>query len=477
MQIILTYTAVASESYGLNLSIIMKLFNLKGVTIAASLCLAGCLSAHAAPFKVGDEVQLKKGLYGRVLTVDGHQCTVEVFTKTSDKPSGEFTIPGRVYNAYPGTDPNPDPDGEDWLFIPTAIAEKGFLTCPITSITIPANITSIGTEAFYGCTSLTEINENTLGSIKEIGMSAFAHTLALRDVNLQGVKTVGQQAFWSSGVANVNLPKVETIGPAAFQECPNLENVSVGLELTEIGNIAFATCPKLTGITLGPKLTTVGVNAFSRTESLKEIVLPRNLQTLGRAAFEDSGLERVFILAPNAMEYLDDSSLLENTSITRIYAITDIASGLEEHIADELQLSIPVKTMDSILTVKNLESSITSDFELLPQINGIDNIHVFSNDMEVNATDGVYSVSSKSIDLEYYIDGINFLSYPAEVGKTSGIKDVELPSVKITNRRVSASVPYHIYDINGIELPEDSSLSSGIYFIATPEGVLRIAVQ
>ena len=80
--------------------------------------------------------------------------TVEVASGPGSYYQGEIVIPRTVQ--YNGVD-----------YTVTGIAEKAFTNCiGITSIEIPDTITNIGREAFYGCSSLSDITSNSLNPSK-----------------------------------------------------------------------------------------------------------------------------------------------------------------------------------------------------------------------------------------------------------------------------------------------------------------------
>ena len=79
----------------------------------------------------------------------------------------------------------------------TSIGSEAFLNCrSLTSVTIPDSVTSIGDGAFYGCSSLTNI---TIGDgVTSIGDGAFWNCSSLTSVTIgKGVKSIGKKAFYS----------------------------------------------------------------------------------------------------------------------------------------------------------------------------------------------------------------------------------------------------------------------------------------
>ncbi|MBR2866447.1 MAG: leucine-rich repeat domain-containing protein, partial [Alistipes sp.] len=93
-------------------------------------------------------------------------------------------------------------------------------------LTFDDTITSIGNEAFRGCSSLTSIT--IPDSVTSIGDSAFAYCTSLTSVTIPD--------------------SVTEIGGSAFSNCDSLTSVTIGNGVTSIGNSAFTRCNKLTSV-------------------------------------------------------------------------------------------------------------------------------------------------------------------------------------------------------------------------------------
>lgn len=98
---------------------------------------------------------------------------------------------------------------------------------PITSVTIPNTVTSIGVGAFSGCNRMTSI---TIPSgVTTIEASTFAGCTGLTSIVIPNtVLTIGENAFnGCSGLTSVILSsKVSDIGDKAFYNCANLSTVT-----------------------------------------------------------------------------------------------------------------------------------------------------------------------------------------------------------------------------------------------------------
>ncbi|MGD0056899.1 MAG: leucine-rich repeat protein, partial [Methanomassiliicoccales archaeon] len=122
----------------------------------------------------------------------------------------------------------------------TSIGDWAFYDCPMTSVTIPGSVTSMGDSAFRECSAMTSLN---IGS---------------------GVISIGPYAFYEdSALASVTVPSsVTSIGEGAFASCTAMTSVTIGSGVTSIGPYAFYACTHLTSVTIPSSVTTIGAHAF-----------------------------------------------------------------------------------------------------------------------------------------------------------------------------------------------------------------------
>ena len=199
----------------------------------------------------------------------------------------------------------------------TSIGTDAFYYCSsLTSITIPDSVTSIGSSAFYKCSSLTSIN--IPDSVTFIGDSAFAGCSSLKSITIpDGVTSIGLSAFYGcSSLASINIPNsVTSIGSSAFCGCTGklvinsnsliakdhttssypskdgwlagseFTSLVIGNGVTSIGNYAFSGCSSLTSITIPEGVTSIGWYAFSGCSSLTSITIPDSVTSIGSYAF------------------------------------------------------------------------------------------------------------------------------------------------------------------------------------------------
>jgi hypothetical protein len=142
----------------------------------------------------------------------------------------------------------------------------------LTSIIIPASVTSIGGSAFGFCASLNSIT--IPASVTNIGNSAFQCCTSLESITIPGdVTSIGSRVFYGcTSLNSIEIPvSVTTIGDYAFYGCNSLENIEIPASVTTIGRFAFNSCTGLTSIEIPANVTQISSNPFRGCSSLKTI--------------------------------------------------------------------------------------------------------------------------------------------------------------------------------------------------------------
>lgn len=155
----------------------------------------------------------------------------------------------------------------------TAIGDGAFRNQNyITKIIIPSTVTTIGVEAFAGCSLLEkvtfEVDADGKCALTSIEEEAFKNCFSLKTIAV--------------GTKDGVLPSTLTsIGASAFAETA-LEELTIPSSVTTMGNYAFEYCASLKKVTILNSKFSDG--EFAYCYSLATVVLPSTLKTFGTAS-------------------------------------------------------------------------------------------------------------------------------------------------------------------------------------------------
>lgn len=106
------------------------------------------------------------------------------------------------------------------------------------------------------------------------------------------LSVIGAQEFWiCTSLESIEIPaNVSVIGANAFQDNTSLAEVVFKGEITTIEQYAFDGCTALTKIDIPDSVSVIGKYAFYECTALSEITLSRSLSEVGEFAFANSGI-------------------------------------------------------------------------------------------------------------------------------------------------------------------------------------------
>lgn len=131
-------------------------------------------------------------------------------------------------------------------------------------------ITSIGTHAFNGNTTLTSIKlNNTVAYIQDY---AFLNCSNLSTVTFYGEVTLIAYGVFAgcSSLSSINLEDtfITTVSNSSFKNCDALEEVTLPSTVTVIESEAFAYCDNLKKITIPATVTSIAASTFKNSPNV-----------------------------------------------------------------------------------------------------------------------------------------------------------------------------------------------------------------
>lgn len=189
----------------------------------------------------------------------------------------------------------------------------------LTTVELPVSCEAIGASAFEGCGKLTKIK---LGQVASIGDNAFYNS-GLKTVSSDYVLTIGANAFaYCSALTSATFSDAETIGSYAFSNS-GLTSFTIAEDVNKIPEGMFYDCKRLASITFGD-VEEIGANAFAYTGLNGTIDLPSNLTKIGANAFaytniaganfysDPTGVNSAFGGSDVLTLYIDNTQLFSN---------------------------------------------------------------------------------------------------------------------------------------------------------------------
>ena len=159
------------------------------------------------------------------------------------------------------------------------LGEYTFLNCiALTDADLPGSkMKSIGSRAFWGCTSLNKFDFSDVSRIQDF---AFANCSSFENITIPSTwNTIAEGAFYGcSGLKNIDIPEnIKTIGKNAFQGCSGIKTLKIPGTVTEIGEWAFSNCTGLEEFDIEEGVQTIGDLAFAGCGNLKTMILPKSV--------------------------------------------------------------------------------------------------------------------------------------------------------------------------------------------------------
>lgn len=285
----------------------------------------------------------------------------------------------------------------------TSIGVSAFEGCSaLKTVTIPDSC-GVQAMAFYGCSSLTDINYNE--TAVRTAPTAFVET-AWYNSQPDGIVYYGKSACAYKGDFKANETIKDgtvVVADGLFYGDEELTSIDIADSVEYIGSMAFEECINLREVKLPKSLYTICEETFYGCESLESITLP-DVVNIGESAFAHC-ISLKNIVIPESVEFgIDDSAFLNCTSLQKVTVngnIQQIGSAVFMNCENLKSINIP-KSVESIgndvfefcdnVTIKCYENSYAHEYA---KTNGINYSLIFderefgdiNNDGKVDVND------------------------------------------------------------------------------------------
>lgn len=291
----------------------------------------------------------------------------------------------------------------------TTVGKNAFAGC--TSLKeVAVRNGEIGVSAFENCTGIEQLQ---LSSITNIDEYAFKNCPLITEVVLPATVTnLGKEAFYGTGLKEICIPNaVLTIGSGAFARCTSMTDAIIGSAVTTWDVSDYRNEYK--------DRTSVNAAFFGDT-ALKNVYFCDGISSIGSYTFgECTGLEKVY-LPPTMVTYGDGCFDEAEAAIWQILEGSKQVAYAEENgynyaiIKDISKADITIAAEDYVYTGVAYTPEVTLEYQGTPLVEGTDYRVVYYNNVDVgaatvqvigmgeygNTTSDIFLINGRSMETE-----------------------------------------------------------------------------
>lgn len=223
----------------------------------------------------------------------------------------------------------------------TTIKEEAFFNSKLETVAIPNAVATIGTGAFGACETLTAISVNSTNTVYSSNEGVlFDKSQSLLHTYPGGktgtfavpatVTKINDEAFYGSNVAAVAMnDKTQSIGDKAFNSCKELTSIDIPSSVSTIGQSAFENSSKLEAINVSGSN-----NKYSSEEGIlydknktqlitypenkqgASVDIPGTVSSIENAAF--SGSKLISVNIPSSVTSIKESAFKNNSKLEAV---------------------------------------------------------------------------------------------------------------------------------------------------------------
>lgn len=160
--------------------------------------------------------------------------------------------------------------------------------------------------------------------------------------------------------------KVTCVGPAAFEKCSGLIDITIPNSVILIDSYAFSDCYSLTSIEIPNSVWSIGNAAFHHCESLTSITIPESVMDIGYEAFSwCSGLTSVTFCSTQLI--IGSYAFYRCYNLMSITCLTLAPPQLQDDVFYELPIEGIVVFVPEVAVEEYKSTPIWQDFYIIGQ--------------------------------------------------------------------------------------------------------------
>ena len=223
------------------------------------------------------------------------------------------------------------------------IGEKAFSDCAnLASIMIPNSVEKIGSNAFYRCNALADVNGLII--VRDV---LYGCCKPCENIEIPvGVTKIDSRAFaWDNRIRRIVIPNsVRCIGDSAFELCENLSELLISGDVEHIGKSAFSGCRALADEN---GLVIVQNTVYSYCGYTEDrITIPEGIVAIDNVAFFERDIHSVLI--PSSVESIGTLAFGRCEFLKQIVLPKSRIADLNCHVFSRCKAAVLATDSDSV---------------------------------------------------------------------------------------------------------------------------------
>lgn len=247
----------------------------------------------------------------------------------------------------------------------TSIGDHAFWMCTkLSEITFTNNLTSSGSGAFRGCSSLTSVYITDIASYLNI---SFRNDESSPMCKASRLYINGKRA------TSIDIPDgITKIPMYALKGCEGLKKVTIPNSVTSIEEYAFSDCDQLTEITIPGSVTEIEWGAFNDCSNLTTVVIEEGIKNIIPAFQNCENLTSITF--PNSVEKINWNGVLKGCNNLKELTIPFIGTTRDENLSSYSVLGnlfgrvSSSTTSDIEVTKQNYASGYSESYAVSPKL-------------------------------------------------------------------------------------------------------------